>query len=401
MFDGITYEKGGAVLRMLESYVGPETFRKGVNAYLAGHANGNATSADFWQALAQASGKPVDKIMPTFVFQAGVPVVNLANSCTNGSGKLGLKQQRFFVSPERMQSPTDELWQIPVCTRTSKSANGDCSLMTQRDQSVASSCTNWVFGNRDAKGYYRVVYAPEDLKKVADVAEQQLNVPERIALVEDTWAVTRAGKTSVGDFLDIAQRLRGEGDRHVITSLARHLDYVGDSLAPNGDQRYNAMMRSQFGPLAKTLGWETRADDTDEQKALRAELLATLGSAGDPDAIVAARKIVDQYMQNPPSVDGTITGIAFTVAAENGNREFYGRLTAALMNAKTSDEYNHYLYGLAAFRSLELLDRTIALVGQGRVRQQDYPRFFGALLSNPASRESAWKYLKEHWEDLS
>ena len=401
MFDGITYEKGGAVLRMLESYVGPETFRKGVNAYLASHANGNATSADFWQALAQASGKPVDKIMPTFVFQPGVPVVNLANSCTDGSGKLVLKQQRFFVSPERMQLPSDELWQIPLCTRTSKNANGDCSLMTQRDQSVASSCNSWVFGNRDAKGYYRVVYAPEDLKKVADVAEQQLNVPERIALVEDTWAVTRAGKTSVADFLDLAHRLRGEEDRHVITSLARHLDYVGDSLAPNGDQRYNAMLRSQFGPLAKTLGWETRANDTDEQKALRAELLATLGSAGDPDAIAAARRIVDQYMQNPPSVDGTITGSAFTVAAENGNREFYDRLTTALMNAKTSDEYNHYLYGLAAFRSPELLDRTIALVGQGSVRQQDYPRFFGALLSNPASRESAWKYLKEHWEDLA
>ena len=49
MFDGITYQKGGAVLTMLESYVGPEMFRKGVNAYLQAHANGNATSADFWE----------------------------------------------------------------------------------------------------------------------------------------------------------------------------------------------------------------------------------------------------------------------------------------------------------------------------------------------------------------
>ena len=401
MFDGITYEKGAAVLRMLESYVGTETFRKGVNAYLAAHANGNATSADFWQALAQASRKPVDKIMPTFVFQAGVPVVNLSNSCNGGTSTLGLKQQRFFVSPEQMQSPSSELWQIPICTKSGKSADGDCSLMSQREQSAASSCTDWVFGNRDAKGYYRVAYAPEDLKKVAEIAEQQLNAPERIALVEDTWALTRAGKTSVEDFLDLAQRLRAEKNRHVITSLATHLDYIGDSLLANGDQRYNTLLRSQFGPLAKTLGWETRANDTDEQKALRAELLATLGSAGDPDAIAAARKIVEQYIQNPPSVDGTITGSAFTVAAEHGDREFYDRLATALMNAKTSDEYNHYLYGLAAFKSPELLQRTIALVGQGRVRQQDYPRFFGALLSNPASRESAWDYLKEHWDDLA
>src|SRR3954463_4105707 len=75
MFDGITYEKGAAVLRMLESYVRPEVFRKGVNAYLAAHANGNATSSDFWHAEAQASGKPIDKIMPTFVMQPGVPML--------------------------------------------------------------------------------------------------------------------------------------------------------------------------------------------------------------------------------------------------------------------------------------------------------------------------------------
>jgi len=48
-----------------------------------------------------------------------------------------------------------------------------------------------------------------------------------------------------------------------------------------------------------------------------------------------------------------------------------------------------------------LLQRTIALLDQGRVRQQDYPRFFGALLSNPASQRMAWKYLKDHWDDLS
>ena len=403
MFDGITYEKGGAVLRMLESYVGPETFRKGVKAYLAAHANGNATSADFWQAEAQASGKPVDKIMPTFVFQPGVPLISLSTSCSDGSGRLDLRQQRFFVSPERPQSASNQTWQIPICTKTSTNAAGDCTLMTQREQAVPSpSCADWVFGNRDAKGYYRVEYALEDLTKVAANAEHQLNVPERIALVEDTWALTRTGKAAVTDFLDLAERLRSDQNRHVVGSLARHLEYVGDALVPNRhDQRYRAMLRAQFAPLAKTLGWSALASDTDERKALRANLLATLGSAADPDAIAAARKIVEQYIQNPTSVDGTISGSAFTVAAENGDKEFYDRLTSALAGAKTSDEYNHYLYALAAFREPDLLERTIALVDQGRVRQQDYPRFFGALLSNPASRQSAWKYLKNHWQDLA
>src|SRR6185437_12986081 len=80
MFDGITYQKGAAVLRMLEAYVGPEVFRKGVNEYLKQHANGNATSQEFWQAMAKVSGKPVDQIMPTFILQPGVPVVTVHQS---------------------------------------------------------------------------------------------------------------------------------------------------------------------------------------------------------------------------------------------------------------------------------------------------------------------------------
>ena len=96
MFDGITYQKGGAVLGMLESYVGAEVFRNGVNDYLKAHANGNATSADFWQAMAKVSGKPVDKIMPTFVMQPGVPLVTVNASCSGGKQTLELSQQRFL-----------------------------------------------------------------------------------------------------------------------------------------------------------------------------------------------------------------------------------------------------------------------------------------------------------------
>lgn len=403
MFDGITYQKGGAVLRMLESYVGPEVFRKGVNAYLAAHANGNATSADFWQAEAQASGKPVDKIMPTFVLQPGVPMLSMSESCNGGSQTLKLSQQRFFVSPESTQV-ANELWHIPACTRSSGNSVGGCMLVTQAEQTESvPGCSDWTFGNRDAKGYYRVGYTPEDLKEIAGVAEQQLNVPERIALIEDAWAMTRAGKTSVADFLVVSQHFSGEQNRHVVDSLANHLQYVKASLV-SGDQdrqKFKEFLRAQFAPLTKQLGWEPRADDTDEQKALRSSLLEILGSAGDPEAVAVARKLVQQYMHEPSSVDATLAGSAFSLAAENGDGEFYRRVTEALNASRSSDEYYHYLYALADFRQPLLLDPTIALIDQGKVRQQDYPRFFGALLGNPASRDAAWKYLKDHWNDLA
>jgi aminopeptidase N/puromycin-sensitive aminopeptidase len=403
MFDGITYEKGGAVLRMLESYVGPEVFRRGVNAYLQAHANGNATSADFWRAEAEASGKPVDKIMPTFVLQPGVPMLSIAATCAGGTANLTTTQQRFFLSPDRLQSAGTERWQIPACLKSDGQSGNTCTLVTQKMESQhLNSCPGWLFGNRDAQGYYRVAYSSENLKSIAAVAEQSLNPAERIAFVEDAWSMTRAGKTSIADFLSTVQQLRSEQNRHVIDLLSSHLDYVGESLVPpDGEEKYRAFVREQFSPLAQKVGWDVRPDDSDEQKAQRATLLETLGKAGDPDAIQTANELVRRYMKAPASVDGTLIGAAFTVASENGGPELYNQFATALSESRSTDEYFHYLYSLPQFRQPELVAQTLRLVGEGKVRQQEFPRFFSALLSNPAAREPAWNYLKAHWSDLS
>lgn len=403
MFDGITYEKGGAVLRMLESYLGSEVFRKGVNAYLAAHANGNATSADFWEAEAKASGKPVDKMMPTFVMQPGVPMLTLSAVCQGNSETLQMKQQRFLISPDSTDLRNSQTWQIPVCTNSGAGKNGACTLITAREQTAsAPACSDWVFGNRDAKGYYRAEYAPSNLEKIGAAAEQQLNVPERIALVEDAWAMTLAGKTSLADFLKVSQQLRSEENLHVIDALSSHLDYVEDSMmTPEQRAKFDQFVRDQFAAPARQVGWESTKTDSDERKALRASLLEILGDANDPTVIAAARKLVTQYMSDPVSVDGTVIGNAFTIAAHTGDQALYERFTQAFNESKSTDQYYHYLFALTDFQQPALVDRTLLLADEGKVRQQDYPRFFSALLANPASRQAAWKYLKEHWSDLA
>src|SRR5262245_11685612 len=104
VFDPISYEKGASVVRMVEAYVGAEAFRKGVNAYLEKHQYANATSEDFMGAITSASGKPVDRVMGTFVLQPGVPQVDVAASCANGKTTVTLSQRRFFLEPQSTQS---------------------------------------------------------------------------------------------------------------------------------------------------------------------------------------------------------------------------------------------------------------------------------------------------------
>jgi aminopeptidase N len=401
MFDGITYEKGGAVLSMLESYVGPEVFRKGVNAYLRAHANGNATSADFWQAETQVSGKPVDQLMPTFVLQPGVPMLTVSSSCNGDKAQAAFTQQRFFLSPERLNAGSPEQWQIPVCMKLE--GNEACSLVTAKKQEASlGQCPAWLFANRNAKGYYRVDYTQAELNAVARVAESQLNAPERIALIEDTWATTRVGKNSVVDFLGLAQALRSERDLAAINLLAADLEYLNASLVPEKESaHFNEFVRKQFEANERDLGWTARSGDSDEQKAVRASLLGILGRSGDPEAVATARALVQSYIKDPASVEGTLVAPAFATAAAQGDAGLYEQISAALPKARSTGEYNTYLFALAQFSQANLAERTLALVDAGKVRQQQYPLLFSVLLANTHTQDAAWAYLKEHWSDLA
>ena len=101
MFDDITYNKAGAVVRMLEGYLGPEVFRAGVRKYVTDHAYGNTTPADLWRALEAVSGKPVTAVATAFIEQSGVPLVIADTRCIDGAQRVTLRQERFTLPRRR------------------------------------------------------------------------------------------------------------------------------------------------------------------------------------------------------------------------------------------------------------------------------------------------------------
>jgi len=56
-FDGITYAKGGSVLKQLVAYVGRDAFREGLRSYFRKHAWGNTTMADLFAEFEAGSGR--------------------------------------------------------------------------------------------------------------------------------------------------------------------------------------------------------------------------------------------------------------------------------------------------------------------------------------------------------
>jgi aminopeptidase N/puromycin-sensitive aminopeptidase len=403
LFDGIAYGKAASVLRMLESYLGEETFRRGVVAYLKQHEYANATAEDFWDTQAKTSKKPVDKIMPTWVKQAGEPMVSVKAQCSGNSTNVALSQKRYYYDRLRFESSNDQVWQIPMCLKGSAGGEAKCEVLAKREDTFTlPGCSHWVLANAGAAGYYRVGYEPEAVHALAHDAETKLTPAERIALQNDIWASIRVGREPVGDYLAFAQGLQGDRNRAVLEDILGRLDYIGEYIPNDSDRdQFRAWIRQYLNPIVKEVGWEAKAGESDEQKTLRSRIVSALGVNGrDPDALAKAREIADKALADPASVDHQLAGSALALAAINGDEAFYNKLMAALKATKSPEEYYAYFYTLPQFENQQLLERTLQFAISPDVRSQDALGLISSALANREGEKLAWEFVRQHWSEI-
>ena len=403
LFDGIAYGKAASVLRMLESYLGEETFRRGVVAYLKQHEYANATAEDFWDTQAKTANKPVDKIMPTWVKQAGEPMVSVKAQCSGNSTNVALSQKRYYYDRLRFESSSDQVWQIPMCLKGSAGGEAKCEVLAKREDTFTlPGCSHWVLANAGAAGYYRVGYEPEAVHALAHDAEAKLTPAERIALQNDIWASIRVGREPVGDYLAFAQGLQGDRNRAVLEDILGRLDYIGEYIPNDSDRdQFRAWIRQYLNPIMKEVGWEAKAVESDEQKTLRSRIVSALGVNGrDPDALAKAREIADKALADPASVDHQLAGSALALAAINGDEAFYNKLMAALKATKSPEEYYAYFYTLPQFENPQLLERTLQFAISPDVRSQDALGLISSVLANREGEKLAWDFVRQHWSEI-
>jgi aminopeptidase N len=405
LFDGIAYGKASSVLHMLESYLGPETFRAGVNLYLKEHAYGNATAADFWTAMAHASHKPVDEIMPTFVMQAGAPYVDVQAKCEGGNTTLNVSQKRYFDSPELFNQPNDQLWQIPICAKGingSSAGAQECFLMTKREQQFTmKGCSKFVFPDSNALGYYRFNYDNAALHQIGNGVESALTPDERIALVGNEWALMRIEKHSVGDYLALGAQLKNTPGSVLIGEFGRHLNFINEYLLTDADRpAFQSWMRTQFSPVLQQLGYNGRSSDSPEDKQKRSMLFQGLGNiAQDPEVIAEAHTMVQQLMNDPGSVDGTLAPAVVSVAARHGDAELYNEFLARMQKPSSPEQFYMFARALGEFPEPELIQRTLNATLTDKVRGQDLYMLL-PMMGNPTSQQATWDFMRANFSQL-
>ena len=416
LFDAISYNKGAAVLRMIEHYVGAASFRDGINAYLRTHAYGNATSEDFWRAIAATSGKPVDRVLPSFINEPGVPVVQVSplTCTTDGQTRVTFSQERFLLAENTSRTTT--AWQVPACIKAGAADASACVVLPPAPVTlnVAQGCVPWIFANEGAQGYYRTEYAPEILRALAPRLADVLTAPERLLLIDDEWALVRADRHNAADYLTLAAGYGRESSSGVLTEVNRRLNFVHEYLTPDASRpRFEAFIRTTFRPLLDQLGFSPAPSETDDRRALRALVIGALGSIGnDGDVVRQARATVDRALStgaaagsagraaSASTLDPALARAVLRVAAEHGNGRLYDGLVAAAARAGSSDERQLYLLATTAFRDPSIVDRALERTFSSDVHSQDTARYLASFLDNSVARPRAWSFIKSNWATL-
>ncbi len=386
MYDVITYDKGAAVLRMLQQYLGEQQFRQGINRYLRTHAYGNTETHDLWDALEAESGEPVRDIMESWIFQGGHPQVDVVPS----AGGYRLRQRRF-----QFLGDSDARWKVPVVYR-----RGDDTgrLLLEDDLELPAGSAPFV--NVGGNGYYRSRYGGA----LADgVADHMIALPaeERFVVVADAWANTLAGDTSAGHYLSLVSSLVAERDVVVWGAMLDGLRELNRVVSSDDRASLQRFVRALTAPAVTELGWAPAAGESDLERRLRGEVLSARGALGRDGATVEeARRLLPAVLGGEGGIDGEVATAVLGIVASHGDSSDHERFAAAYGAAPRPQDQLRYLAAMAAIPEASAARRTLAMVLDGRIRSQNAMFVVARLIANRIAGPEAWQAVKEHWDEL-
>lgn len=358
-FDSITYQKGEAVIRMLEDYVGEQAWRAGVRQYMAKHKYSNTVSDDLWRAVEQAAHKPVTAIAHDFTLQPGVPMIRVAAaSCSKGQTRVTLTQDEFSKDQPTKKSLR---WRVPVIART-VGGQSVRTLVSGGKASVTLPGCGAVVVNAGQTGYYRTLYAQEAFAKLAGQFSQ-LPTIDQLGILGDTRALGMAGLMPASSALDLASSTAIDAAPQVWSSIVGTLLNLHALFEGMPAQR--AMLeqygRQRLAPVLAHVGWQARAGESPAQANLRETLVVALGAMGDEGVSAEARRRFAAVGNDARALPAELRRPILGVLAENADAATWEQLHKAALE-ETTPMIKAELYGLlGAAKDSQLAQRALEL----------------------------------------
>jgi aminopeptidase N len=383
----ITYNKGQAVLRMIEAYLGTDAFRDGVRAYLKAHAYGNATSADLWNGLSKVAGRDVGSIVSGWTEQIGFPVVSVAASRdADGNRTVKLSQKRFLLQGT---DPANPHWSIPLQIRSGANAVPQSVLLTQDGQTVRAG--RWdepLSVNAGAIGFYRVLFDEPSLQ-INTKAFGTLPDGDRIALLDDQWALVQAGAQKLPTYLALASSMGSNLDERAWTQILGALGEIEyDERGTPGHDAFAAYACGIIKPVAKRLGWDANADEPPGIQKIRRAVLSDLGDWGDDAVIAEARKRFAAFLKDRSAIRPDDQGMVLGIVAQNADESAFQQLHEVAKSARDETELRRFYVALMLVRDPKLAGQAVQIA-----LSDEIPAQAAAIRLSLISRLSDWHPL--------
>jgi alanyl aminopeptidase len=409
-FDGITYQKGAAVLGMFENFVGPKVFQKGMQAYIKAHAFGNANAGDLVDAIATAAGKgeAFKAAFKSFLNQNGVPLVSTQLDCDpKGAARLELTQSRYL--PLGSTGDPKRLWGVPVCVRF---PNGvQCQMLNTRtgEMKVAGSqCPAWYMPNADGDGYYRYEMAKADRAALTRVIAQR-DDGEQLAFADSVDASFRRGDMGAAEALAAMRELAPSKVRQIALAPLATVGWIYDHEARTDAQRSairNAVAKAYL-PRMQVLGYQRRAGESADDVLMRSSLANTLGLEFKlPQARAELLKQGNAALN--PGKDGLpdlmaanpdLLRTALSVAVEQDGKPAVDELVAAIPKTTDPVRRNAMLGALSHAQGAEAdVARNFALSPQVKVGEMAMILRGGR--DTVAQRDGMWNWFTAHYDKI-
>ena len=409
LFDAISYSKGGSVLRMLENYVGPETFKKGLNIYLTDHAYSNAQGRDLWHAINDAANQSnlnfpisVVDLMETWIKKIGYPVLRVHIGREDQKTAVEFSQQRFLYDYLIDKTSQHDLWPIHTSVITGSGNTYSSTFAEASDSLEIGESTSWVKLNSGQTGFYRVAYAEDEWIALSGaIRDKALPAVDRLGLQNDAYALARSGHLPGTIFLTLANSFIDEDDAIVWGDLASNLKGLEGLLgsAPFLPD-YREFARKIFGKIVSKTGWEADENETHLKSLLRSIVIGQYGAYGDQGTIDFAVQSFKEHAAATKIVRPDIRGVVFGLAAQESNPDTYDELWNLYKKADLNEEKVRILSALTRVRDPQLINDLLNRTMGDEVRSQDAPGVIIQLANHAHGLEIAWDFLKANWKEF-
>jgi aminopeptidase N len=397
-FDSITYAKGQAIIRMVEGYLGEDTFRAGIRSYIRQHAYSNTTTADLWGALQAASGKPIAAVASGFTEQGGIPLVIAQASCAGETQRITLRQERFAIHDP---APQPQRWQVPVALRGVGEGAQRAVLLDGAGEIAGGRCGDPVTLNPGDVGYYRVQYDATMLAALTRSIDR-LTATDRASLLGDTWALVEADRTVPAAFFDLVEQVIDDDNRAVVDQIIRPLSRI-DHLQWDRPERaaFQGYGRAVLRPLFDRIGWDAMPAEPADRALLRTRLIGMLGNFGDEAIVAEAKRRFAKFVSDPTSLPTALRETVTGLAGRSADRATYDTLLALGRATTNTNERVRYYMAAASARDPALANETLAIALTDELPSTLVGRLISEVASGGEHRDLAWKFVKANFAALA